>query len=144
MPYIDVQKDNILFPVYQRIGATGILKGTGKNVGWSNQTWLRVDEPLIFSELDGLGDIYPASKIENFEGDSLTLEYAIDLIGNISRQENIKFDGDIYKEAEKLYAKYGMGNFNINAPIKRGAFAVLVDAFLNPFKKEVDICGNFK
>ncbi|GAB6007769.1 FAD-dependent oxidoreductase [Dysgonomonas reticulitermitis] len=144
MPYLDVPKENILFPVYQRIGATGILKGTGKNVGWSNQTWLRVDEPLIFSELDGLGDIYPASKIENFEGDSLTLEYAIDLIGNIVRQENIKFNEDIYKEAGKLYAKYGMGNFNINAPIKRGAFAVLVDEFLNPFKKEVDIYGNFK
>jgi hypothetical protein len=144
MPYLDVQKDNILFLVYQRIGATGILKGTGKNAGWSNQTWLRVDEPFIFSELDGLRDIYPATKIENFESDSLTLEYAIDLIGNIARQENIKFDRDIYKDAEKLYAKYGMGDFNINAPITRGTFAVLVDEFLNPFKKEVDIYGNFK
>lgn len=143
MPYLDVQKDNILFPVYQRIGATGILRGVGKNVGWSNQTWLRVSDPLIFSELEGLKDYYTC-KVENPEGDSLTLKYAISLIRDIARNENIKIDGDIYKEAEKLYVKYGMGDFNINTPIQRGAFAVLVDEFLNPFKKEVDIYGNFK
>ncbi len=143
MPYLDVQKDNILFPVYQRIGATGILRGVGKNVGWSNQTWLRVSDPLIFSELEGLKDYYTC-KVENPEGDSLTLKYTISLIRDIARNENIKIDGDIYKEAEKLYVKYGMGDFNINTPIQRGAFAVLVDEFLNPFKKEVDIYGNFK
>lgn len=144
MPYLDVQKDNILFPVYQRIGATGILKGIGKNVGWSNQTWLRVNDPLIYSELDGLKDFYPRCKVENLQGNSLTLGNIVNLIENIAINENIKINGDIYKEAEKLYAKYGMGDFTIDAPIKRGAFAVLVDQFLNPFKKEVDIYGNFK
>lgn len=142
MPYLDVPKDNILFPVYQRIGATGILKGVGKNVGWSNQTWLRADEPLTVSELGGLKEIYPACKIENIKGDSVSIGNTIKLIEDIARNENIKIDGDLYKEAEKLYVKYGMGDFNIDTPIKRGAFAVLIDEFLNPFKKQVDIYGN--
>ena len=37
-PYLDVEKNHPFFKAYQRIGSTGILKGTGINVGWSNQT----------------------------------------------------------------------------------------------------------
>ena len=35
-PYLDVEKS--FFKAYQKIGSTGILKGSGINVGWSNQT----------------------------------------------------------------------------------------------------------
>lgn len=54
---------DVKFASYQRIGSTGILKGEGKNVDWSNQTWLRADTVLLASELDGLFDVYPASKM---------------------------------------------------------------------------------
>ncbi|MCS2387608.1 hypothetical protein NXV57_05330 [Bacteroides thetaiotaomicron] len=52
------------FASYQRIGSTGILKGVGKNVDWSNQTWLRADTVLLASELDGLFEVYPVAKDE--------------------------------------------------------------------------------
>ncbi|MGB2137093.1 MAG: FAD-dependent oxidoreductase, partial [Flavobacteriaceae bacterium] len=52
LPYLDVPKDHPRFKVYQRIGATGILKGTGMNVGWENQTWFFPDKELTQPDLD--------------------------------------------------------------------------------------------
>ena len=37
LPYLDVEIGNVIFKPLQKIGATGILKGVGKNVDWSNQ-----------------------------------------------------------------------------------------------------------
>jgi hypothetical protein len=136
MPYLDVEKDSPLFSVYQRIGVTGILRGEGKSIGWSNETWLRVDEPLLKSELDGLNEIYKNVSLAHLE-DTVTLENAITLINNIKQNANI------YEQAQALYEKYNLGEFALNNSIKRGSFAVLVDALLNPFDKEIDIYGNF-
>lgn len=43
MPYIDVPYDHPQFAAIQRIGATGILKGTGMAYKWANQTWFYPD-----------------------------------------------------------------------------------------------------
>lgn len=40
LPYLDVATTDARFQPYQRIGSTGILKGIGKSVAWSNETWL--------------------------------------------------------------------------------------------------------
>ena len=37
LPYLDVSKDHLILKSYQRIGATGIIKGIGMNVGWENR-----------------------------------------------------------------------------------------------------------
>ena len=50
LPYLDVPKYHLHFKVCQRIGATGILKGTEMNVGWENQTWSFPEKEL--SQLD--------------------------------------------------------------------------------------------
>jgi hypothetical protein len=52
LPYLDVPKDHPRFKVYQRIGATGILKGTGMNVGWENQTWFFPEKPITNSDFN--------------------------------------------------------------------------------------------
>lgn len=61
MPYLDVELDHPMFKSLQRIGSTGILKGIGKSVDWSNQMWFRADTLLLANELKGLGDVYPLS-----------------------------------------------------------------------------------
>jgi hypothetical protein len=43
MPYIDVPYAHPHFAAIQRIGATGILKGTGIAYKWANQTWFYPD-----------------------------------------------------------------------------------------------------
>ena len=60
---------------------TGILKGVGKNVDWSNQTWLRADTVLLASELDGLFEVYPAAKDEfkKTGADKLSIEEQFNL-----------------------------------------------------------------
>ena len=43
MPYMDVAVNDPAFAAIQRIGATGVLKGLGKNEGWANKTYFQPD-----------------------------------------------------------------------------------------------------
>ncbi len=139
-PYLDVTADNARFKAYQRIGSTGILKGTGKNVGWSNQTWLRADTLLLASELDGLSELYPLWKNEAAGNTPVTVEAAVDIIAKVSGKEA----SAITAEAEKAWKDYGMGEWQPKREIKRGEWAVLLDRILDPFHaKAVDMTGAF-
>ena len=137
-PYLDVTTDNARFKAYQRIGSTGILKGTGKNVGWSNQTWLRADTLLLASELDGLSELYPLWKNEAAGNTPVTVEAAVDIIAKVSGKEA----SAITAEAEKAWKDYGMGEWQPKRNILRGEWAVLLDRILDPFHaKAVDMTG---
>ena len=43
MPYVDVSVDDPAWESIQRIGLTGILRGTGKPQGWANKTFFYPD-----------------------------------------------------------------------------------------------------
>ena len=51
MPYLDLKPSDRHFKAIQRIGATGILRGEGRNIGWSNETWFRGGDPLRGEEI---------------------------------------------------------------------------------------------
>ena len=137
-PYLDVASHDARFKAYQRIGSTGILKGTGKNVGWSNQTWLRADTLLLASELDGLSELYPLWKNEAAGNTPVTVEAAVDIIAKVSGKEA----SAITAEAEKAWKDYGMGEWQPQRDILRGEWAVLLDRILDPFHaKTVDMTG---
>lgn len=144
LPYLDVEVTSPLFKPYQRIGSTGILKGTGKNVGWSNQTWLRADTLLLTSELDGLKEFYPSAVYDTTKN-TITQQEALELISQIAKNENITLNGEIVALARKIFADYGLPEMNPEKEIKRGEMALLIDQLLDPFnKKEVDLQGNCK
>ena len=137
-PYLDVASHDARFKAYQRIGSTGILKGAGKNVGWSNQTWLRADTLLLASELDGLSELYPRWKNEAVGNTPVTVEAAVDIIAKVSGKEAAA----ITAEAEKAWKDYGMGEWQPKRNILRGEWAVLLDRILDPFHaKTVDMTG---
>lgn len=137
-PYLDVASHDARFKAYQRIGSTGILKGTGKNVGWSNQTWLRADTLLLASELDGLSELYPRWKNEAAGNTPVTVEAAVDIIAKVSGKEAAA----ITAEAEKAWKDYGMGEWQPKRNILRGEWAVLLDRILDPFHaRTVDMTG---
>ena len=139
-PYLDVASHDARFKAYQRIGSTGILKGAGKNVGWSNQTWLRADTLLLASELDGLSELYPLWKNEAAGNTPVTVEAAVDIIAKVSGKEA----SAITAEAEKAWKDYGMGEWQPKRNILRGEWAVLLDRILDPFHaKAVDMTGAF-
>lgn len=143
LPYLDVKVESPLFKSYQRIGATGILRGEGKNVGWSNQTWLRTDTILVASDLVGLKEVYPSAKM-NFTNQNVSVKEALTLIEQIAQTENISLNANNITElSHSIFTEFGW-TFDVNADIKRGQIAVLIDRILDPFnKKDVDIQGNF-
>lgn len=145
LPYLDVPVDSAIFKPLQRIGSTGILKGVGMNVEWSNQTWLRADTLLLTTELSGLKEVYPAMTYTiPTSTRAVKVGEAVQILENISKSCNVKTKGKVAEQAQKVWRKYNLGTFNYNSDIKRGEFAVLLDAILDPFnKKEVSIEGKY-
>lgn len=143
MPYLDVSKDDPRFKAYQRIGATGILKGEGRNVGWANQTWLRADTLLLSTELEGIKEIYP-NMTYKLPSNTLALTYkdAIDIIENIASTHNIKV-GVVSDIVSEVMRKYKI-EYSNSQNIKRGDFAILIDEILNPFDyMDITLKGKF-
>lgn len=142
LPYLDVPVSDPKFASYQRIGSTGILKGVGKNVDWSNETWLRADTVLLISELDGLTEIYPKASelLAATSKQTLTIGEALQLIDEIALNEGYE---KIYT-LEELGRKFGLRNLDLKRNIQRGEMAVLIDYILDPFhKKYIDIAGSY-
>ena len=132
-PYLDVEKNHPFFKAYQRIGSTGILRATGLNIGWSNQTWFYPEKSIVLDQLlKDLGNYYDLNKNPLSDLRTKTIFKWISLAQN---QE--------IKNQQKIWNALGLSNFNIDRKINRGEFAIILDYFLNPFNNfKVDIKGN--
>ncbi len=123
-PYLDCGPADPLFEASQRIGCTGILHGEGRNVAWSNEMWLRTEDPLLRCEL----------YLEDF---GITYE---DSAATVSLSEFFSILADITK------AKPGQLEFNIDdsdRAITRGEAIMLLDKVVDPFRRRVDWDGSF-
>lgn len=141
LPYLDVEKESPFFLPLQRIGVTGILKGTGKSVGWVNQTWFRMNDTLLWSELRGLEDVYP---INIPDADiPVKLNDLLMLIKEIEKMEKLPLKRELTIRAKEIYSSFGFQDFDVESQLTRVQAAVLIDKILNPFEKEVDIKGNY-
>ncbi len=79
MPYMDVAVGDTDFAAIQRIGATGILRGTGIPFNWANQTWFYPDAPVQLDSL--LQNLQPYVKISySHKQQYLTIKSALQLI----------------------------------------------------------------
>jgi len=131
-PYLDVEKNHPFFKAYQKIGSTGILKGTGINVGWSNQTWFYPEDKIDF--LDLLKGLDPYYDLNKHELKDLKISSVYKWISSIL--------GEDINEIEKNWESLGLKNFNKNKIINRGEFAIIVDYFLKPFESfKIDFKG---
>lgn len=136
MPYLDVKKNDARFLPYQRIGATGILKGEGKSVNWANETWLHADSTLMAEAIGGFYELYPETQGTIAAEGPVTVSQAVELLAKASGNDGI--------EAQGILSKYGFAEAEGSRQILRGEFAVLADEVLDPFNKfPVDIEGNF-
>lgn len=142
LPYLDVPVESPLFKPLQRVGATGIMKGVGRNVGWSNQTWFRADTLLLMNELQGLADVYPQVSIATDDTSAVSMQEAINLIGQIAAHEGLKTD--IVAQTNDIWREYKWGEVDLTRPVSRAEMAVLIDKILDPFhRKEIDIHGSY-
>ncbi|MDR1624372.1 MAG: FAD-dependent oxidoreductase [Tannerellaceae bacterium] len=142
-PYRDVPVSHPAFKVYQRIGSTGILKGVGKSVDWSNETWFRADTVLVTSELSGLEEFYPGTgKLLKSLGSTLTLNDAVGLIDKVMELAGLPGAGSVQSKVSEMWKQFDMGEFRPERKIKRGEMALLIDQALDPFnKKPINIQG---
>jgi ribulose 1,5-bisphosphate synthetase/thiazole synthase len=143
LPYRDVPVGHPVFNVYQRIGSTGILKGVGKSVDWSNETRFRADTILVTSELSGLEDFYPgAGEMLKSYGSTLTLNDAVGLINKVMELAGLPGAGSVQSKVLEIWRQFNMDEFKPERKIKRGEMALLIDQTLDPFnKKPINIQG---
>ena len=132
-PYLDVEKNHPFFKAYQRIGSTGILRATGLNIGWSNQTWFYPEKSIVLDQLlKDLGNYYDLNKNPLSDLRTKTIFKWISLVQNHEIENQLK-----------IWNALGLSNFNSDRKINRGEFAIILDYFLNPFNNfKVDIKGN--
>lgn len=150
MPYIDVPTDHPQFTATQRIGATGILRGTGKPNAWANQTWFYPDSLVKKDTL--LLDIQPfTSSISLTPGTYLTGKEALQIIESISKSKSGKQSHrstqSLFNQPpiEKLWQQWGFGLFKPDQPITRIQLAQMLDALVNPFENwDVNHSGQFQ
>ena len=136
-PFIDAKPDSPLFPAIQRIGSTGILRGEGRQIQWTNVTDLHVNE--LFERKD-LKDLYEYYGIEYQQ---------VEGCGPLSVAELVEmlraFPG--YRAGVDWKAALSDARLSCEdvekQPVTRAMFAVLTDCLLNPFEAfDVDVYGN--
>ncbi len=139
MPYHDVKPADPGFQAIQRIGATGILKGTGIPYKWANETWFYPEYPISeYEAVSGMLTYYP--QIRNLQGSGARLSMAFfnEMLTNIDSSFN---ETKLRQGWEKLKLPSA---FSYDLLLNRRAFALLIDHFMNPFEIPIDYNGNIK
>lgn len=132
MPYLDLDKDHKHFKALQRIGATGILRGEGRNVGWANQTWFRADDTLLAEEI--FAKPYYNGTLPLTSGPVKIGEFL-----NLLRRLGVP----VPASAEEWWSHLGLTDYDSSRNITRLEAAVAVDTYINPFNMfNVDYNGN--
>ena len=150
MPYLDLKPDDLHFDAIQRIGATGILHGEGRNVGWANQTWLRTDDPLLSDELF-LEDYYPGYIVPvsclspvsgpgTASGASTVSVGAMEsIVRDLAAIDDISLPED-FGTADG-WKSLCLSDYDPSRPVTRLEAAVLFDSLLDPFSRPVSFTG---
>ena len=134
MPYLDLPKDHVHFKAVQRIGATGILRGEGRNVGWANQTWFRAEDPLLVK------DIYP----QGYYNGAVPIPDGPVLVGQLMTLMRM-LGAPVPAEPATWWEELGLADYNADRVITRIEAAVAIDAAINPFRMfSVDYDGNIR
>ncbi len=139
MPFIDVNPTDPQFETLQKIGATGILKGKGVPYLWANQTWFYPEMPMSgFDLLEGLKLYYPSLNTYRAASgemlDSQSLAMLLEAAG-------VKVSADQLNN-ELAKNKIEAISYNNKKVLSRRAIAVLLDAFIDPFSRPIDIEGS--
>ncbi len=134
MPYLDLPKDHRHFIAVQKIGATGILRGEGRNVGWANQTWFRADDPLMME------DVHP----EDFYNGPLGLGSGPVKVGQLLGMIR-GLGAPVPSAAEEWWNNIGLTDYDEDRIVTRLEAAVVMDSSFDPFSMfNIDFNGNLR
>jgi len=140
MPYYDVKPGDPNFKAIHRIGATGLLKGTGEPYKWANRTWFYPDSILVDTALAaglaryGIAWTGPGSgkPVSLEEAKAALVKAAASLPIEVSwRGKPEQFAAAIGEASEKNQLNLPQDNM----PLTRRQWAVLLDELLQPFQQ---------
>lgn len=146
LPFTDVKPDHPYWEQIQKIGVTGILKGTGKPEGWSNKMFFYPDSTIDIIELENniveylptyqkQGDrlvsknrqLTIGGMIKVFQGIHNAISYSYSrypaVVDEVFRSDN--FEG--------IWNNIGLKNYQSERLIRRYEFCAVLDSLLNPF-----------
>ncbi len=142
MPFLDLDPDDEHFDELQRIGATGVMRGEGRNVGWSNQTWFRADDPLLAEELY-LDEFFSHRTMPEVSGTITVgelMSYARAVCDSLGYEVLVTpntFDD------KRIWEAFDLSDYRPERPATRLEAAVVIDNLVSPFDYfEVDFHGN--
>ena len=136
MPFIDVKPSDASFKVIQRIGATGILKGTGLAYKWANQTWFYPELPISEWDLvNGLKSFYPVFAEIHPSGNMVNATFMALVVKTIGKKELNA------GQVVELLNKHNFKGINTETALSRRMVAHILDEVLNPFEQEIDFNG---
>lgn len=142
MPFLDLDPDDEHFDELQRIGATGVMRGEGRNVGWSNQTWFRAGDPLLAEELY-LDEFFSHRTMQEVSG-TIT-------VGELMSYARAVCDSLAYEvlvtpntfDDKSIWEAFDLSDYRPERPATRLEAAVVIDNLVSPFDYfEVDFHGN--
>lgn len=149
LPYIDIQLEDPHFMAIQRIGATGILRGTGIPFQWANQTWFYPDSLVQGEELKRNLKSYDLTffielKEDVMIEDAIRLSFAL-MEHQKMNNRNIDF-AEFSTEVEKDWEPvFQLSNFNLQRGITRRELAVFLDHINTLFQtQKIDFYGHWK
>lgn len=130
MPYIDVPYQHPHFIAIQKIGATGILKGTGIPYKWANQTWFYPDATIRSSEF--------SKDVLDFKGPAFLSKSELVTVANfisylLNWYQKINHAVLPKDSITRSWLSLGLTAFDESRPIKRFEIAVLLNKWINPF-----------
>ena len=138
LPYVDVDTEDLNFSSYQKIGACGILRSEGLNIGWENKTLFYPDSNLDKNDIYlNNWKIFKSEKIPFPE--QMTIKNILHWIYKIKEEPYLN-----NKQYSGIWENLNLNNFDSERIITRGEFSVLIDKIIDPFSRvDIDYYGNF-
>lgn len=145
IPFADVNQSDRYFRAVQQIGATGLLKGVQVLDSNGPRIVFMPDSTVNTAEIEPvLNDIYTRTFLwfnREKPGAKFTVENTLSLISEITLADPKTLHISMAKAWKNQY-KFQSG-FDVSRPITRREFAVLINQFLNPFSRTIDLSGRF-
>lgn len=154
MPYFDVKPSDPDWMAIQKIGATGILKGTGKPEGWANKTFFYPDSSITEKEFaNGLQEMESGFPTASYNVNKpLTIGRAWQMIDHyhhlvrVKKKIPHKYPTIVHAEWRQILKEAGDSKpYKDNDQVTRRQLAVLLNALAeNPFDEYINIYGERK
>ena len=138
LPYVDVDSEDLNFISYQKIGACGILRSEGLNIGWENKTLFYPNSKLDKNDIY-LDDWMMFKPEEIPFPEQMTIKNILHWIYKIKEEPSLN-----QTEYYEVWKNLNLTDFNLQRTVTRGEFSVLIDKIIDPFSRvDVDYYGNF-